>query len=67
MIYGSAFDLMVQVADYTITEGEWLEIVTGDAALKPLLKRALKPTVNWAPKLDAKHKQGVAPVGAGAA
>ena len=66
VIYGSAFDLMVQVADYTITEGEWLEIVTGDAALKPLLKRALKPTVNWAPKLDAKHKQGVAPLGVGA-
>jgi hypothetical protein len=34
VIYGSAFDVMVQVADYTITEGEWIEIVTGNAALK---------------------------------
>ena len=39
VIYGSAFDVMVQVADYTITEGEWLEIVTGNAALK----RAVSP------------------------
>jgi hypothetical protein len=65
VIYGSAFDVMVQVADYTITEGEWLEIVTGDAALQPAQQRALKPaskpakpalktTSKWVPKLDAK-------------
>ena len=29
VIYGSAFDVMVDVADYAITEDEWLEIVTG--------------------------------------
>jgi hypothetical protein len=40
VLYGSAFDVMVQVADYTITENEWLEIVTGDAALKRAARRA---------------------------
>ena len=71
VIYGSAFDVMVQVADYTITEGEWLEIVTGDAALTRALqpiatptlkpaKPALKTTSKWVPKLDATHKHGVA-------
>jgi hypothetical protein len=75
VIYGSAFDVMVQVADYTITEGEWLEIVTGDAALtralqpiaKPTLKPAkpaLKTTSKWVPKFDATHKHGVAPAAA---
>ena len=34
VIYGSAFDVMVDVADYAITEEEWLEIVTGDAAYR---------------------------------
>jgi hypothetical protein len=57
VIYGSAFDVMVQVADYTITEGEWLEIVTGDTALKralnPAAKPVSKPTSKWVPKLAA--------------
>jgi hypothetical protein len=76
VIYGSAFDVMVQVADYTITEGEWLEIVTGNAALQRAVQPASKPaaksakpasesTSKWVPKLDAKHKHGVAPAGAG--
>jgi hypothetical protein len=40
VLYGSAFDVMVQVADYAITESEWLEIVTGEAALKRAARRA---------------------------
>ena len=74
VIYGSAFDVMVEVADYTITEGEWLEIVTGNAALKRAVEPALKPakpasksTSKWIPKLGAKHKHGVAPVVTGLA
>jgi hypothetical protein len=57
VLYGSAFDVMVQVADYTITENEWLEIVTGDAALKQAATRASKPTAKWVPE----RKDGVAP------
>ncbi len=34
VLYGTPFDVMVDVADYTITEGEWLEIVTGNAAFQ---------------------------------
>ena len=34
VIYGTPFDVMVDVADYTITEDEWLEIVTGNAAFQ---------------------------------
>ena len=35
VIYGTPFDVMVEVADYTITQDEWLEIVTGNAAFGP--------------------------------
>jgi hypothetical protein len=31
-VYGSAFDVMVGVADYTISQTEWIEIVTGGGA-----------------------------------
>ncbi|MDF2733018.1 MAG: hypothetical protein K0S92_1654 [Desertimonas sp.] len=34
VLYGTPFDVMVDVADYAITEPEWLEIVTGIAAAK---------------------------------
>ncbi len=47
VIYGTPFDVMVEVADYTITQDEWLEIVTGNAAFQTAIKRG--------PKTDAKR------------
>ena len=41
VLYGTPFDVMVDVADYAITEGEWLEIVTGNAAVAPARKPGL--------------------------
>ena len=38
VIYGTPFDVMVEVADYAITQDEWLEIVTGNAAFEPAVK-----------------------------
>ena len=42
VIYGTPFDVMVAVADYAITEGEWLDIVTTNAALAPAPKTLVK-------------------------
>ena len=42
-IYGSAFDVMVDVADYAITEEEWLEIVTGGAAYRAASRISRSP------------------------
>ena len=47
VLYGTPYDVMVEVADYTITSDEWLEIVTGNAAFHPAAKRE--------PKLDVKR------------
>ena len=55
VIYGTPFDVMVEVADYTITQDEWLEIVTGNAAFQPAVKRG--------PKTDAKRSTHKQPVG----
>ena len=42
---------MVDVADYTITEGEWLEIVTGNAALAPTSRSPRRSAIH---KVDGK-------------
>jgi hypothetical protein len=59
VIYGTPFDLMVDVADYAVTEGEWLEIVTGNAAFGSARKADTK--------VEAKSSPSHVPVGAGAA
>jgi hypothetical protein len=38
VLYGTPFEVMTEVADYTITEREWLEIVTGGGAFQPAFK-----------------------------
>jgi hypothetical protein len=38
VIYGTPFEVMTQVADYAISEGEWLDIVTGNSALGKAVK-----------------------------
>jgi hypothetical protein len=57
-LYGTPYEVMVEVADYTITADEWLEIVTGNAAFQPAVKRE--------PKIDVKLSTTKQPVGAGA-
>ena len=42
VIYGTPFDVMVSVADYAITQSEWLDIVTTNAALAPAPKTLAK-------------------------
>ncbi len=42
VIYGTPFDVMARVADYTITEAEWLAIVTGNAPAPSAVKSATK-------------------------
>jgi hypothetical protein len=57
VIYGTPFDVMVEVADYTITQDEWLEIVTGNAALQTAVARATRT--------DGKVSNGKQPYGTG--
>jgi hypothetical protein len=42
VLYGTPFDVMTAVADYTITQAEWLKIVTGGGAFLPALKQNVK-------------------------
>jgi hypothetical protein len=58
VIYGTPFDVMVEVADYTMTQDEWLEIVTGNAAFEPAFKTV--------PKEVGKRPTSTPPAGAGA-
>jgi hypothetical protein len=50
-IYGTPYLVMTEVADYTITQQEWLEIVTGTAQLQPAGKAVVKAKVLEAAKL----------------
>ena len=45
VIYGTPFDVMVEVADYTITQDEWLEIVTGTGAFGRVARHVSKVDV----------------------
>ena len=58
VIYGTPFEVMVEVADYTMTQDEWLEIVTGNAAFEPAFKTV--------PKEVGKRPTATSPAGAGA-
>jgi hypothetical protein len=42
VIYGTPFDVMARVADYTISEAEWLAIATGNAPAPSAVKSATK-------------------------
>ena len=59
VIYGTPFDVMVEVADYTITQDEWLEIVTGNAAL-PEYRQRTSVT-----RSTARRSNGTQPYGTG--
>ena len=61
VLYGTPYDVMVDVADYAITEGEWLEIVTGNAAVAPTRKPGLKAIH----KVDGKGAGSTQPSGIG--
>jgi hypothetical protein len=61
VIYGTPFDVMSRVADYTISEGEWLAIVTGNADAAPAVKAAVKPVS----KVTGKTSPNPTPAGAG--
>jgi hypothetical protein len=50
-IYGTPYLVMTEVADYTITQQEWLEIVTGTAQLRPAGKAVVKAKVLQTSKL----------------
>ena len=45
VIYGTPFDVMVAVADYAITQGEWLDIVTGTGAYGRVARHVSKVDV----------------------
>jgi hypothetical protein len=61
VIYGTPFDVMTRVADYSISEGEWLEIVTTNAAAH----KPLNGTTKSVAKLDGKASSAK-PAGLGA-
>jgi hypothetical protein len=61
VVYGTPYDVMVDVADYAITEAEWLEIVTGNAAVAPTRKPGLKAIH----KVDGKGAGSTQPSGIG--
>jgi hypothetical protein len=61
VLYGTPYEVMVDVADYAITEGEWLEIVTGNAAVAPTRKSGLKSIH----KVDGKGAGSTQPSGIG--
>jgi hypothetical protein len=62
VIYGTPFDVMARVADYTISEAEWLAIVTGNAPAPSAVKSA---TVKTANKVGGKTSASPVPAGAG--
>ena len=62
VIYGTPFDVMARVADYTITESEWLAIVTGNANAG----RAVKAPVKSIGKVGGKTSASPLPAGVGA-
>jgi hypothetical protein len=62
VIYGTPFDVMARVADYTITESEWLSIVTGNANAG----RAVKAPVKSIGKVGGKTSASPLPAGVGA-
>jgi hypothetical protein len=62
VIYGTPFDVMARVADYTITESEWLAIVTGNANAA----RAVKAPVKSVGKVGGKSSASPVPAGVGA-
>jgi hypothetical protein len=60
VLYGTPFDVMARVADYTISEGEWLAIVTG----ADTVARAVKSGAKGATKVGGKTTAGPVPAGA---
>jgi hypothetical protein len=62
VIYGTPYDVMSRVADYAISEGEWLAIVTGNANAARPVKAAVKPVS----KLADKTATSAQPAAAGA-
>jgi hypothetical protein len=62
VLYGTPFEVMTEVADYTITEAEWLEIVTGGGAFQPAFKFHVKDVAKAGGKLSGYTLSAVAAV-----